>query len=259
MKKHYIFKFILLVIPVSVFLLMSSSGGRTDGRSGSPGDGGNSCAACHNGGNFNASVAITSNIPVTGYLLDTDYTISVNTTSSSSAHGFQLTAENSSDIKIGTFSAGSGTRTVNSDKAITQTSPSASGDWSFTWRSPSTDLGSVTFYTAVNAANGNGGAFDNADQVVTTSTSAPSLSISEANRLDFEMYPNPASENVTIQLPSGASKAIVQFYDYIGKLALSQSITNDTNKINVTDLSTGIYILKVLADNKIGSQKFIKR
>ena len=257
MKKHYIFKFILVLIPVSAFLLMSSSGGRSDGRSGSPGDGGSTCAACHAGGNFNTSVAITSNIPSTGYLLNTDYTISVNTTSSASSYGFQLTAENGSNVKIGTFSAGSSSRTVNGAKAITQSSPSSTGNWSFTWKSPSTDLGRVTFYTAVNAANGNGGT--SGDQVVTGSNSLPSLSISEANRLDFEMYPNPASDNLTIQLPSGSSKATVQFYDYIGKLALSQSITNDNNKINVNDLSTGIYILKVLADDKIGTQKFIKR
>lgn len=258
MKKHYIFKFILLLIPVSAFILMSSSGGRSEGRSGSPGDSGNSCATCHStGGNFNTSVEITSNIPLTGYLLNTDYTINVNTTSSSSTLGFQLTAENGSNTKIGTFSAGSGTRTVNNNKAVTQSFPSSSGDWSFTWRSPSTDLGRVTFYTAVNAADGTGGT--SGDQVVTSSTSSPSLSISEANRLDFDMYPNPASEKLTIQLPSGENNATVQFYDYQGKLALSQVISSINNTIFVNKLSTGIYILKVATDTKIGVQKFIKK
>ncbi len=258
MKKHYIFKLFLLLIPVSAFLLMSSSGGRSDARSGSPGDGGATCAACHSGGNFNASVEITSNIPDSGYLLDTDYTINVNTTSSSSAHGFQLTAESNSNAKIGAFTAGSGSKTVNSNKAVTHTFPSNSGDWSFTWRSPSTDLGNVTFYTAVNAANGNGSAFDGGDQVVTASTSSPSLSIKKAQRLNFDLYPNPALENVTIQLPSGSSKATVQFYNYIGKLVLTNNITELNSKINVSSLSKGIYVLKVVSDDKIGSQKFIK-
>ncbi len=259
MKKHYYFKIILLLIPVSAFLLMSSAGGRTDGRSGSPGDNGNTCSSCHNGGNFNASTMITSNIPATGYQLNTDYTISINTTSGSSTHGFQLTAENSSNTKIGTFTAGSGSKTVNGNKSITHSSPSSSGDWSFTWKSPSTDLGRVTFYTAVNAANGNGSAFDNSDQVVTATNSQPSLSISEANRLDFDMFPNPASEKVTIQLPSGSDNATVEFYDYVGRLALTQKVTNSDNKISVNNLSTGVYILKVLSGNKIGSQKFIKQ
>ena len=47
MKKHYFFNFLLLLIPVSAFILMSNSSGRTSGSSGSPGDGGNTCAECH--------------------------------------------------------------------------------------------------------------------------------------------------------------------------------------------------------------------
>jgi hypothetical protein len=257
MKKNYIFKFILLLIPVSAFLLMSSSGGRNDARSGSPGDGGASCITCHPGPITNASADITSNIPKTGYLLDTDYTININTSSSSSSVGFQLTAENNSNTKIGAFTAGSGSRTINSNKSITHSSPSSTGDWSFTWRSPSTDLGRVTFYSAVNATSGNG-SFGGNDQVVTTSTSSPSLSISGANRLDFDMFPNPASDRVTIQLPSGSDKATVQFYDYVGRLALTKNITNSSNKVDVNNLSTGIYILKVVSDSKIGTRKFIK-
>jgi hypothetical protein len=85
------------------------------------------------------------------------------------------------------------------------------------------------------------------------------LSISDANRLDFEMYPNPASERITIQLPSGSDNATVQFYDYIGRLALTKNITTSNNKIDVNILSTGVYILKVMSEDKIGSQKFIKK
>ncbi|WP_299061252.1 choice-of-anchor V domain-containing protein [uncultured Polaribacter sp.] len=257
MKKHYFLKFVLLCIPISAFLLMSSSGGRSDGRSGSPGDGGNTCAACHSGGNFNASATITSNIPATGYLLNTDYTISVNTTSSSSSHGFQLSAENSSNTKIGTFTAGSGSRV--SGNTITHSSPSSSGNWTFTWKSPATDLGNVTFYTAVNAANGNGRAFDDSDQTVTATSSSSSLSTSEARKLDFDTFPNPATNQVTIQLPFGSEKATVQFYDYIGRLALTKTISSANEKINIENLSTGVYILKVIADDKIGSQKFLKQ
>ena len=255
MKKNYIFKFLLFLIPFSAFMLMSSSAGRDDGRSGSPGDGGVTCAACHSGGSFNASATITTNIPTTGYLLNTDYTINVNTSSSSTTHGFQLVAENSSNTKVGALTAGAGSRVSN--QRITHASPSASGDWSFTWKSPATDLGTVTFYSAVNAANGNGST--SGDQVVTATTSLPSLSISDAKRLDFSMYPNPASEEVTIQLPSGTEQALVEFYDYVGKLALSKKVSKMDNGIIVDDLSAGIYILKVVTKDKIGSQKFIKK
>ena len=245
-----------MLIPFSAFLLMFSSGGRDGGTTGSPGDSNNTCTQCHTAGaNFNLSPSITTDIPVTGYELKKTYTINVNSTSSSSKLGFQLTAENSSNTKIGSFTAGSGSRV--SGLRITQSTPSTSGNWSFTWTSPTTNEGEVTFYTAVNATNGNGGT--SGDQVVTASTSAQVLGISEAKRLQFDVYPNQATENLTIQLPSGSEKATVQFYDYVGRLALSKTISSADNTIDVNNLSKGVYILKVLTDDKIGSQKFIKK
>ena len=73
------------------------------------------------------------------------------------------------------------------------------------------------------------------------------------------MYPNPATDVLSIQLPSGSPKATVQFYDYLGRLALSKNISSSNDNINVKELSSGVYILKVLSADKIGSQKFIKK
>ena len=84
------------------------------------------------------------------------------------------------------------------------------------------------------------------------------LSTSEARRLNFEMFPNPASDKVRIQLPSGAENATVEFYDSLGRLALSKKVTRINNKMDVNALSKGIYILKVFTADQIGSQKFIK-
>jgi len=84
------------------------------------------------------------------------------------------------------------------------------------------------------------------------------LSTSEARSLKFEMYPNPASDKVSIQLPSGAENATVEFYDSLGRLALSKKVTRISNKMDVNALSKGIYILKVFTADQIGSQKFIK-
>jgi len=84
------------------------------------------------------------------------------------------------------------------------------------------------------------------------------LSISEAQRLKFETFPNPASNNVSIQLPSGTEKATVHFYDSLGRLALSKKVTSMKNTIDVSSISSGVYILKVVTEDKIGSQKFMK-
>jgi hypothetical protein len=257
MKKNYFFKTSLLMIPTMAFILMSNSGGKSGAFSGSPGDGGTSCTSCHSGGNFGASVAITHNIPDTGYLLNTNYDVTVTASSSASEHGFQMTAEKvSDDSKIGTLIAGSTSSLTNGNANITHTNASNSS-WSFQWKSPSTDEGRVTFFAASVAANGTG--TTSGDQVLTgDSGQISSLSIAEAKWLDFEMYPNPAATELNIQLSSGTNEAIVEFYDTMGRLSLSKKIDTSDPQINVSNLSRGVYLLKVLSEDKVGTQKFIK-
>lgn len=261
MKKHYFFKILLLLIPLTAILLMSSSGGKNGSYSGSPGDGGNTCANCHSGGNFNASLNLQTGIPEGGYALGTTYDLKVEISSASnSRHGFQITAEKVSDgSKIGTFIVdGANNQLKNGGTHVTHT---ATGNtqkaWDFKWTAPTTDVGEIKFYVAGLAGNGTG---TGGDQVVTTASSSFNvLGLSEAKRLNFRMYPNPALERVTIQLPSGSEIADVEFYDNIGRLTLVQKITNINNEISVNSLAKGVYILKVLSDNKVGSKKFIKQ
>lgn len=257
MKKDYLFKFTLLLIPVSAFILMSNSSGRDDGRSGSPGDSNVTCAACHSGGNFSASLDITTDIPATGYDTNTSYNITVtNTSSGASAYGFQLVAERTSDdLKVGSFTAGTNSR-VSGDR-ITHSNAN-SNTWSFTWTSPSTDLGSVRFYAASVAANGNGNT--SGDQTVIGSTAnVNALGISELQRLDFTMYPNPSSDKINIQLATGNNYAAVEFYNFIGQLVYSKKMTTANREIDISHLNSGIYLLKVKTNDKLGVQQFIKQ
>lgn len=263
MKKRLFFKILLFTIPISAFVLMSNSAGKTGAYSGSPGDG-NNCTACHGGSSVSESnITITTNIPTTGYAFNTQYDVTITNSAGGSRNGFQVTAEKDSDnSKVGTFSTVSGTndtKTVNGNSHITHTSSGNNkSSWSFKWTSPSSEEGKITFYGASVSGNGNGGS--SGDKVYTgSSISNSSLSLSSAKRLQFEMFPNPASESLTIQLPSGSENASVEFYDYIGRLALTQNVSQTNNIINVQDLSSGVYILKVLSDDKIGTQKFIKK
>jgi hypothetical protein len=85
-----------------------------------------------------------------------------------------------------------------------------------------------------------------------------SLGISENKLLSFEMYPNPVSDVLNIQLPTGTEKAEVGVFDYTGKLVTSKTITSNDNSIDVQKLSNGIYLIRVSSDAKIGAQRFIK-
>lgn len=260
MKKNYFFKFLLLAIPVSAFILLSFSAGNPNSLSGSPGDSGANCTQCHTGTASKSNITITTNIPTTGYEFNTDYTVTLTNTDGGSRNGFQVTAErDANNSKIGTFiSTSSDTQTAADNSRIIHTSNGNSqSSWTFKWKSPSTEQGRITFYGSSVSGNGIGG--NSGDKVyLGSSVSTPSLTISDAKRLNFDMFPNPAAENLNIQLPSGVEKASVEFYDYVGRLALSKKVSNLDSKIDVNSLSKGVYLLKVITDSKIGSQTFIK-
>lgn len=261
MKKNYIFKSILFLIPVSAIFLLSFSSGNGSPLSGSPGDGGNNCTQCHLGTANNSNIQITTNIPITGYAFNTEYDVTITNSGGGSRNGFQVTAEKDIDnSKVGTFrSVNAATQTAENNKRIIHTSSgNAQNSWTFKWTSPSSEQGRITFYGASVAGNGN---FANSgDQVfLGKSNSTPSLSISELQKLNFEIFPNPTSENVFIQISNSSENASVTFFNYVGKEVLNQKISNATQKINVSNLSTGVYVVKVISEGKTGIKKFIKQ
>ncbi|NJN49941.1 MAG: hypothetical protein HC798_00740 [Polaribacter sp.] len=92
MKKNYLFKTVLFLIPFSAFVLLSFSSGNGSALSGSPGDGGNSCSQCH-GSASNSNITISTNIPTTGYAFNTEYDVTITNSGGGSRNGFQVTAE----------------------------------------------------------------------------------------------------------------------------------------------------------------------
>lgn len=169
--------FIVLSLPLSL-VLFSYVSGSPGGKTGSPGDGGATCTECHSGTATPQSAWITSNIPSEGYTPGETYQITA-----SGVHqgvvkfGFELTSENLTGNKTGTFNITDATRThlSNGGKSVTHTSTGTAptggaASWTVNWTAPAS--GDVFFYGAFNAANGNG---NNSGDVIYTS----SLSVSE--------------------------------------------------------------------------------
>ena len=85
------------------------------------------------------------------------------------------------------------------------------------------------------------------------------LGISENKLLSFEMYPNPVSDVLNIQLPTGTDKAEVGVYDYTGRLVSTKTISSNDSTLDVQNISKGIYIIRATTNSKIGVQRFIKK
>jgi hypothetical protein len=261
MKKNYSFYLVLLAIPLFSFLFLGYSSGQTGQYSGSPGDGGTTCTVCHSpGANYDADPLITTDIPPSGYVAGETYSITVSVASSSTRHGFQITSENSSDAKVGTFTAGTGSQTANSDHLVTHTSAgNTQTAWVFQWTAPAVSEGDITFYAVVNATDAN--YTDTNDQVVTTTETVgyTNLSLAEENSLTFVVFPNPTSEYLLIQSDFDLTdKTEITLTNSLGQLIDNIKIA-DFNRIDVSNLTAGVYFINISLGNKKGITKFIKK
>lgn len=72
---------------------------------------------------------------------------------------------------------------------------------------------------------------------------------------EFMLYPNPTSNQLTIDTKLDINE--INVIDLTGKLIIT--IKQNTNTINVADLSDGIYFIRLIADQKAITRKFVKQ
>jgi hypothetical protein len=77
--------------------------------------------------------------------------------------------------------------------------------------------------------------------------------------LRFEIYHNPSSDLLTIQLQEVAEKSEVSILDLTGRLIKTSAITSNNSSIDVQELSKGIYIVRIATTNQVGVKRFIKK
>ena len=64
--------------------------------------------------------------------------------------------------------------------------------------------------------------------------------------LDIKISPNPAQDHLDIQLAKPVSNCVFQLYDIVGRVLLQQQLTSSNNSIPTSQLSTGVYLYKVV-------------
>lgn len=113
-------------------------------------------------------------------------------------------------------------------------------------------------------ANRNGNYLDTLYGYIETSQegecrTATSLNINEFNsNTDFNVYPNPSTESVTIEINQPIERnAIIALYTLDGKLLLSQKVQEKVVKLDFPKQLSGSYILKLQLDGKVAAQRKI--
>ena len=76
---------------------------------------------------------------------------------------------------------------------------------------------------------------------------------------DFMLYPNPAKSVITIKSTlEGSATLDYDIIDVLGKTVIKNETTNLNFNINISDLNSGIYFLRLKINNSIIVKKFVK-
>jgi hypothetical protein len=81
-----------------------------------------------------------------------------------------------------------------------------------------------------------------------------------ASENGISIYPNPVSDNLTIEISAfNSEKKYLSIYNVLGERMLKSQITNSKSQINVSGLARGIYIAELSSGKNIVRQKFVKQ
>lgn len=77
---------------------------------------------------------------------------------------------------------------------------------------------------------------------------------------ELSIYPNPASENITINITSTSKNVSVKIYDATGRMVKNmENVKSGENTINVSELENGLYLLNLQDGNNSVTKRFIKQ
>ncbi len=269
-------KQILTVLSISAIILLgmvsalTNAGGSPGAKTGSTADGSN-CTQCHAGTAQTVTSWISSDIPASGYIAGQTYTITlIGTHTGVARFGFEITAEDASNNKVGTFiitNAGQ-TKLVNSNNAVCHTGngltpTNDSKAWSFDWTAPSVGTGDITFYAALNAADGNmttsGDVIYLTSQTITENNSV-SIKQNSTTKEQINLYPSVVDNNLNLQWENLDVKQVL-IYSITGQQLMQYDIENGSNsiKLDVSSLSKGTYLCYFEVNGEAVVKRFVKK
>jgi hypothetical protein len=82
------------------------------------------------------------------------------------------------------------------------------------------------------------------------------VGIEEQSLIASNIYPNPATDLIRIDLNENINQASVEIIDITGKVVLTQSIVSSTT-INVNNLARGIYTLRLYSENNVQTTQVV--
>ena len=71
------------------------------------------------------------------------------------------------------------------------------------------------------------------------------------------VYPNPASDNLTIKLPQASKGIKIEVLDNLGKVVINDTMDSEVKNLNISDLEQGLYFVQITSGNVTETKKVI--
>ena len=281
MKKKSALLIIVIILIITVFntKVFTYQYGAYAGYTSAPNEG--NCTSCHSGyamnlssGSLKISLVDSLGDTVEYYKPGATYYINVNVSfTGRSKFGFEETVRKQLDNSaIGTITPGTGVAfCYGTQNYITHTSSSNTGTngktWTSKWVAPASGAGNIVFYANGNAANGDGS--KHGDYIYSASLviadSGAEMGIAQQPITRFtNVYPNPCADILCASFSQkAASQANISLLDLQGRVI--KNIFNEYTaqgehhfNTNMSDVSKGVYFLKIESGGKPGYLKIIK-
>jgi hypothetical protein len=274
MKKRPVFFFLFLL--AILFVANSGGPGAATGRdrTGSPLASGD-CSNCHIGGDYGAEISarlLSDTTEVQEYIPGQTYTfqVKISTTSPAERYGFQAVALlGGSNENAGMFDnlpSGTQITTLNGRDYFEHANKLQVDSFEVEWTAPEAGSGTVQFYAAGNAVNnasGSGGDDPDVLDLPLTITEGIASSVSSvwSLKLDWQIFPNPAKEEIWIQINEPVRSDLqARLLDARGIILQQETINSfsSQNFFSVKELPAGMYYLQLSDAKAVVTKRFLK-
>jgi photosystem II stability/assembly factor-like uncharacterized protein len=94
----------------------------------------------------------------------------------------------------------------------------------------------------------------------TTNGGGPPVKVIEKPALtnSLNIYPNPASDIITIETPEISHQSFLSIYNLNGQELRKQNISESKTIIDISNYNTGLYIVKVMGERSVKVGKIVK-
>jgi hypothetical protein len=261
----------LTILSISFYQsAFSKEDGSPSGNTNSPGDG-RTCArdSCHTGEAKPKDGILSINVPAAGYNAADTYTVTVSIDfPGRSTFGFQVSPQTIDGDLLGEIIVTDDfqTKTTSAGKFITHEKEGIDGSdgktWTFDWTSADA-TGDVTFYYAINAADGDGEATGDSifygSLTITEDPANIPLTLEQLNSSSPFTVQNPVFQQLHILCELAEVHYSVRLIDLKGSLAFTSGKTYSGNAtIHLPAVAAGVYFLEIFDGTQYYFSRIVK-